>query len=71
MKTNVTYKISSIHGFATYVHEYWDDLLIYKWRVSAIYHGGNILEFLENNDAFRMPNFEGLEEYHRRTFILD
>lgn len=71
MNTKVSYRISSILPCATYVHEYWDDILIYKWRVAAIYRGGDILEFLERNDTFRMPNFEGLNEYHRRTFILD
>ena len=71
MKTKVTYRISSIRDCATYVYELWDGILVYKWRVSAIYRGGDIIEFMQKNDAFRMPNFDGIDEYHRRMFILD
>lgn len=71
MKTKVTYRINSSRGCTTYVHEYWDDVLVYKWRVSAIYRGGDILDFLERNAAFRIPEFDGIDEYHRRIFILD
>lgn len=71
MNTKVTYRINSIQPCSTYVHEYWDNLLVFKWRVSAIYRGGDIQEFMEKNDAFRMPNFDGIEEFHRRNFICD
>lgn len=71
MKTKVTFRISSTHRGTTYIYEYWDDILVFKWRVADIYHGGDILEFMEKNQATRIPNFDGLDEYHRRTFILD
>ena len=71
MKTNVTYKISSIRSNATYINEYWDDILVYKWRVAKPYYGGNIREFLEVHAAFKLVNYDGLDEYHRRTFILN
>lgn len=73
MKTEVTYRINSIQHSRrmTYIHEYWDDILVFKWRVPVIYQGGDIVEFMEKNQSTRIPNFDGIDEYHRRTFILD
>lgn len=71
MKTNVTYKISSTRSNATYINEYWDNILVYKWRVAKPYYGGDIFEFLQKNDAYRIVNYDGIDEYHRRVFILD
>lgn len=71
MKTNVTYKIGSIQGNSTIVYELWDNILVFKWRVNKIYRGGCIVDFMQENSAMRIPKFDGIDEYHRRTFILD
>lgn len=65
------YKITCVRSHKTYINEYWDDLLIFKYIVNAVYRGGDIEEFMNNNSFFRNPNFDGIDEYHRRTFILD
>lgn len=69
MKTIVTYKISRC-GRLTYVREFWDDIHVYTWRVHKPYYGGDIAEFLQKNSAYRQVHFDGVDEYHRRTFIL-
>lgn len=71
MKTSVIYKIGAIKGNSTIVYEFWDDILVYKWRVHKMYRGGDILDFMTVNNATRIPNFDGIDEYHKRTFILD
>ena len=71
MKTNVSYKISCSLSNATYIKEFWDDIHIYTWRVNKPYYGGNIFDFLHSNSAYRQVHFDGIYEYHRRTFILD
>lgn len=67
---NITYKIHKCLDHITYVGEYWDDILIYKYTVFSSYRGGNIEEFMQN-PCLRNPNFCGIDEYHRRTFVLD
>lgn len=69
MKT--TYKIHQVTNKTTVVHEYWDDLLIFTYIVYDVYRGGNIEEFLNENYVTRQPDFENLNEFHRRTFILE
>lgn len=69
MKTS--YRIHKITNKMTIVHEYWDDILIFKYNVYSPYHGGNIEEFINSNYVTRNPNFDGLNEFHRRSFILD
>lgn len=71
MKTIVTYKISQVRGNATYIKEFWDDIHVYTWRVNRPYYGGNIVDFLQCHSAYKQVQFDGLVEYHRRTFILD
>ena len=71
MKTNVVYKISCSRSNATYIKEFWDDIHIYTWRVNKPYYGGNIVDFLQKNSSYRQVHYDGIDEYHRRTFILD
>lgn len=71
MKTQVTYKISKVCGKYTYIHEYWDEILVFEWKVYKIYRGGDILDFMNKNNASRIPNFDGIDEYHRQTFIFN
>lgn len=69
MKT--TYKIHKVTNKVTYIGEYWDDILIFKYIVYAVYHGGDVVHFMNENHLLRNPNFCGIDEFHRRTFILD
>lgn len=69
MKT--TYRIVRVTSKVTFIHEYWDDILIYKYKVFAVYHGGDVVRFLKENTVIRNPDFCGIDEFHRRTFILD
>lgn len=74
MKTNVSYKISRCScssGNATYIKEFWDDIHVYTWRVNKPYYGGDIVDFLHQNSAYKHVHFDGIDEYHRRIFILD
>lgn len=66
-----SYKISNVTSKYTYVREYWDDIHVFTWRVSSCYHGGSIEDFLVQNNSVRNPIFDGIDEFHRRTFILD
>lgn len=69
MKTS--YNIVSVYPKYTIIYEYWDDLLIYKYTVFNSYKGGDIEHFIINNDLCRTVIWEGLNEFHRRTMILD
>lgn len=69
MKT--TYKIHKVTDKVTYIGEYWDDILIFRFIVYAVYHGGDVVRFMNENHLLRNPNFSGIDEFHRRTFILD
>lgn len=69
MKTN--YKILKTTSKVTYIGEYWDDILVFKYTVYAVYHGGNIVRFMNENHLMRIPHFNGINEFQRRTFILD
>lgn len=69
MKT--TYKILSVDKKITTIYEYWDDLLIYKYTVFEVYNGGDIEQFIKENDILRAVIWPGLNEFHRRTMILD
>lgn len=69
MKT--TYKIISVQEKVTTIYEYWDDILIYKYTVFEVYKGGDIEHFIKENDILRAVIWEGLEEFHKRTMILD
>lgn len=71
MYMRTSYKIHKCLKKITYIGEYWDDVLIFKYTVFASYRGGNIVEFMQNNSCLRNPNYDGIDEYHRRTFILD
>lgn len=68
---NTTYKIKSSSNKITYIHEFWDDILIFTYTVYAEYKGGNIEEFMRENPMTRIPDFDGIREFHRRTFILE
>lgn len=65
-----TYRIE-LNGPRTNVYEYWDDLQIYKHVVSRIYNGGNVVEFLRDNNSYKCVNFVNLEKFLQRTQILD
>lgn len=69
MKT--TFKILKVTNKVTYIGEYWDDILIFKYTVYAVYNGGDVVHFMNENHLLRNPNFNGIDEFHRRTFILD
>ena len=69
MKTS--YKIISVEPKYTVIYEYWDDLHIYKYTVFNSYLGGNIEQFIKDNDLCRTVIWEGLNEFNRRTMILD
>lgn len=69
MKT--TYKITQVNIINTFVDEYWDDLNIYSYIVKEPYCGGNIEEFIRDNDIVRKVHFDNLNEFHKRTMILD
>lgn len=69
MKT--TYKIYKVTSKITYVGEYWDDILIFKFKVFAVYNGGDVEKFMVENTFIRNPNFCGIDEFHRRFFTLD
>lgn len=68
MKT--TYKVEA-KAHNTIVYEYWDELQIYKHVVSSLYYGGNVVEFLRNNNSYKSVNFVNLEKFLQRTQILD
>ena len=69
MKT--TYKVVTVESKYTVIYEYWDDLLIYKYTVFDSYRGGNIEQFIRDSDLCRTVIWDGLNEYQRRTNILD
>lgn len=69
MKT--TYKIFKVTNKVTYIGEYWDDILVFKHTVYAVYHGGDVVRFMNENHLTRSPQFRGLDEFYRRTFIID
>jgi hypothetical protein len=69
MKT--TYKVVSVESKYTVIHEYWDDLLIYKYTVFDSYKGGNIVQFIRDNDLCRTVNFDGLNEFIRCSAMLE
>lgn len=65
-----TYKVIR-SGFYTYIQEFWDDLHIYTWKIKKPYYGGDLRLFLEENSAYRTVHFDNLNEFHRRSFILN
>lgn len=66
-----SYKIILVEPIHTVIFEYWDDLLIYKYTIFESYKGGNIEQFIRDNDLCRTVIWEGLNEFHRRNLILD
>lgn len=65
------YKIFKRHPKFTIIQEFWDDLLIYSYRVYSQYTGGDILTFIANNNFSRKVHWDNIKEFHRRTEILD
>lgn len=66
-----TYKVIKVESKYTIVHEYWDDLLIYKYTIFDSYKGGNILQFIRESDLCRIVNWDGLNEFIRRSAMLE
>lgn len=67
----ISYKLIYSNEKHTVIYEYWDDIHIYKYTVFRQYLGGDIKKFIEKNDIVRCVTWDGLDEFHRRTMILD
>lgn len=49
---SVSYRIGSRKGIYTIVYEYWSGVRMRTYRVRGYYNGGNITDFLDNNEKF-------------------
>lgn len=67
----IIYKVFKKYYCHTLVCEYWDDMLIYTYDVCSRYNGGDLKEFINNHNYYRHIHWDNLNEFHRRTMILD
>ena len=66
-----TYKVFKKYYCHTLVCEYWGDLLIKTYDVCSRYNGGDLEEFISTHNYYCNVHFDNLNEFHRRTMILD